>query len=115
MPLRFDLQAQADLLAFLVISHLATKFATGEWMSLANTVESSVFWLQSTARDNDVIQRVMLASRALAIAKTFEAETHLTLNSTALASIFDSNLRLDFSSAVTRDIHDRCLKYLTLK
>ena len=45
-------------------------------------------------------------------AKTIEVETGLTLNGSALASLFDSNLRLDFSSVTTRNIYDRCFAYL---
>lgn len=101
-----------DVTAFLVISHLATKFATGGWMSAENTVESSAYWSKAMQRDEDVVARVMLTSRALSIAKVIEAETGLTLSGSALASIFDSNLRLDFSSTTTRDIYDRCQRYL---
>ncbi|MCE4575651.1 hypothetical protein [Caballeronia sp. CLC5] len=102
------------MLTFLVISHLATKFATGGWMSTENTVESSVFWSKSMQRDEDVVARVMLTSRALSISKVIEAETGLTLSGSALASIFDSNLRLDFSSATTRDIYERCYRHLLM-
>ncbi|GJH25863.1 hypothetical protein [Caballeronia novacaledonica] len=100
------------MLTFLVISHLATKFATGRWMSIESTVESSAYWSKSMQREGDVVSRIMLASRALSIAEAIEVETGLTLNGSALASIFDSNLRLDFSSVVTRDIYDRCHAYL---
>jgi hypothetical protein len=109
---RADLRAHAEMLTFLVISHLATKFATGGWMSVASTVESSVYWSRSMQRDGDVVTRVMLASRALSIAEAIEVETGLTLNGSALASIFDSNLRLDFSSAMTREIYEQCQTHL---
>lgn len=112
LSVRADFRAQVEMMTFLVISHLATKFATGGWMSIENTVESSIYWSKSIQRDEDVVRRVKLASRALSIAETIEVETGLTLNSSALASIFDSNLRLDFSSVVTCDIYDRCHRYL---
>lgn len=111
-PVSGDLRAQTELLTFLVISHLATKFATGEWMSTENTVESSTYWSKALQRDEDVVARVMLTSRALLIAEVIEAATGLTLSGSALASIFDSNLRLDFSSATTREIYHRCETYL---
>ncbi|SAK42725.1 hypothetical protein AWB77_00488 [Caballeronia fortuita] len=111
-PVSGDLRAQTELLTFLVISHLATKFATGGWMSTENTVESSAYWSKAMQRDEDLVARVMLTSRALLIAKVIEAETGLTLSGSALASIFDSNLRLDFASATTREIYKRCEKYL---
>ncbi|CAL8473595.1 hypothetical protein [Caballeronia sp. S22] len=109
---RSDLQAQAEMLTFLVVSHLATKFATGGWMSVENTVESSAYWSGSMQRDEDVVPRTMLASSACSIAEAIERETGLALNGSALATIFDSNLRLDFSSPTTRDIYDRCHAYL---
>ncbi|SAK86782.1 hypothetical protein AWB82_05921 [Caballeronia glebae] len=112
LSVRADLQAQAEMMTFLVISHLATKFATGGWMSVENAVESSIYWSKSMQRDEDIVRRVMLGNRALSIAEAIEVETGLTLNGSALASIFDSNLRLDFSSVVTRDIYDRCYAYL---
>lgn len=109
---RSDLPVGAEILTFLVISHLATKFATGAWMSTGSTVESCAYWSKAMQRDEDVVARVMLASRARPIAAAIEAETGLTLNGSALASIFDSNLRLDFSSARTRAIYHRCLQSL---
>ncbi|WP_106857649.1 hypothetical protein [Caballeronia novacaledonica] len=110
-----DSRGKAEKLTFLVISHLATKFASGDWMSVENTVESSAYWAESVQRDDDVVGRVMVASMALSIAKAIEGETGLTLNGSALASIFDSNLRLDFACALTRDIFNRCLGVLTLR
>jgi hypothetical protein len=111
-PVSGDLQAQTELLTFFVISHLATIFATGEWMSTENTVESSTYWSKALQRDEDVVARVMLTSRALLIAKVMEAETGITLSGSALASIFESNMRLDFSSATTREIYHRGETYL---
>jgi len=111
-PVHGNVRLQAELLTFLVISNLATRFATGGWMSAESTVESSTYWVRTMQRDEDVVARVMLTSRAVCIAKAIEAETGCTLNGSALASIFDSNLRLDFASATTRDIFDRCHTYL---
>ncbi|KAK46230.1 hypothetical protein BG58_13925 [Caballeronia jiangsuensis] len=112
LTVRADIREHAEMMTFLVISQLATKFATGGWMSIENTVESSIYWSKSMPRDEDIVRRVMLGSRALSIAEAIEAETGLTLNGSALASIFDSNLRLDFSSVVTRSIYDRCYAFL---
>jgi hypothetical protein len=111
MPLRQDLRAQTELLAYLVISQLVCKHATGDWMSVAHTVES-VQMSKSSKRDEDLIRRVMLATRACEIAQRIEAELHLALNGSAVDSMFDDNLRLDFSSGVARDIYQRCLNLL---
>lgn len=112
MPLRQDLRAQSELLAYLVISQLITRHATGAWMSVAHTVESVQLWLQSSKRDEDLIRRVMLATRACDLARRIESELHLALNGSIVASMFDENLKLDFSSVVTRDIYQRSLNLL---
>jgi hypothetical protein len=114
MPLRLDLRAQSELLAYLVISQLVCKHATGDWMSVAHTVESVQMWLQSNKRDEDLTRRVMVATRACDFAQRIESELHLALNGSAVASMFDDNLRLDFSSGVARDIYQRCLNLLLM-
>jgi hypothetical protein len=114
MPLRQDLRAQSELLAYLVISQLVSKHATGGWMSVAHTVESVQMWLQSSKRDEDLTRRVMVATRARELAQRIESELHLTLNGSVVSSMFDENLRLDSSSAVARDIYQRCLNLLLM-
>ncbi|WP_435529776.1 hypothetical protein, partial [Paraburkholderia caribensis] len=57
-------------------------------------------------------RRAMLASRALPLAQAIETENSLVLDGCTLASVFDSNLRLDFSSAISRNIYNRCLDHL---
>ena len=110
LPVRADLRAQAEMLRFLVVSHLATKFATHRWMSIEDTVASSNYWSKSMQRDEDAVLQAILGNRALSIAKTIEVETGLTLSVSALASLFDSSLRwtsrlsllATFTTAVTR-------------
>jgi len=111
-PLRHDLRAQSELLAYLVISQLVTRHATGEWMSVPHTVESVQMWSQSCRCDEDLTLRVMVATRAYELAKTIESQLHLSLSGNSVASMFDENLRLDFGSAITRDIYQRCLNTL---
>jgi hypothetical protein len=110
--LRQDLRGQSELLAYLVISQLITRHATGDWMSVSHTVESVQMWLESSKRDEDLTRRVMLATRAYDLAQRIESELHLALNGSTVASMFDENLKLDFSSAVARDIYQRCLNLL---
>jgi hypothetical protein len=112
MPLRQDLRAQSELLAYLVISHLIYKHATGEWMSVEHTVESVKMWLRSSKRDDDLIRRVIVATRACELAHHIESELHLALSGSVVASLFDENLHLDFGAEVTRDIYQRCLNFL---
>jgi hypothetical protein len=58
MPLRQDLRAQSELLAYLVISQLVSKHATGDWMSVADTAGSIHMWLNSGKGDDDLIRTV---------------------------------------------------------
>jgi hypothetical protein len=111
-PLRQDLRAQSEMLAYLVISQLVSKHATGSWMSVAHTVESVQMWLQSSKADEALIRRVMVATRAGELAQGIDSELHLVLNGSTVASMFDENLRLDFKSPVARDIYQRCLNFL---
>jgi hypothetical protein len=110
--LRHDLRAQSELLAYLVISNLLTRHATGDWMSVGQTVESVHMWLHSNMQDEDLMRRVKIATRAAELAQTIVAEHHLALNGSIVASMFDQNLRLDFSSELARAIYQRCLTFL---
>jgi hypothetical protein len=112
LSLRYDLRAQSELLTFLVISHLATRHTTGNWMSARNVVESVLFWPNARQSEDDVIRRAMLASRALPLAELIESETSLLLDGRALATMFDERLNLNFSSLQTAAIYERCLNHL---
>jgi hypothetical protein len=112
MPLRQDPRAQSELLAYPVISQLVSRHATGDRMSVAHTVESVQMWLRASKRDDDLIRRVIVATRACELAHRIESELHLALSGSVVASMFDENLHLDFSSEVARDIYQRCLSLL---
>jgi hypothetical protein len=110
--LQLDLQAQTELLAYLVIAQLITRQTTGDWMSVELTVESTHAWLRSCRRKEDVIRRVMVASRALNVAQRIQWDLGLVLNGSTIAIMFDENLRLDFNSTLARDVYLRCHDYL---
>jgi hypothetical protein len=71
-PLNLDLRARAELLAYLVSSHLLAKQLTGDWLSPDHVVESTTLWLRTNGAGSDVMQRVMLSSRALEVARQLE-------------------------------------------
>jgi hypothetical protein len=110
--LQLDLQAQTELLAYLVIAQLITRQTTGDWMSVELTVESTHAWLHSCGRKEDAIRRVMIASRALNVAQRIQWDLGLVLNGSTIATMFDENLRLDFNSTLAHDIYLRCRDYL---
>jgi len=71
-PLNLDLRARAELLTYLVVSHLLARQMTGEWLSVEHLVESTTLWLKTNGGGADVMQRVMLSTRALDIARCLE-------------------------------------------
>ena len=83
-------------------------------MSVSHAVESVQMRLRTSEHDENLTRRVMVATRARELAQHIESELHLALNGSAVASMFDDNLRLDFSSGVARDIYQRCLNLLLM-
>ncbi|XUW90944.1 hypothetical protein OH764_28900 [Burkholderia sp. M6-3] len=71
-PLNLDLRARAELLTYLVVSHLLARQMTGEWLSVEHLVESTTLWLKTNGGGADVMQRVMLSTRALDVARGLE-------------------------------------------
>ncbi|ASL48976.1 hypothetical protein bAD24_p01395 (plasmid) [Burkholderia sp. AD24] len=111
-PLNLDLRARAEFLAYLVASHLLARQITGNWLSADHVVESAALWLRTNGGGADVMERVMLSTRALAIAEQLEAEPTPEFMPQPIASLFCENLRLDFRSAVARDLYQHCLTRL---
>jgi hypothetical protein len=111
-PLNLDLRARAELLAYLVSSHLLAKRLTGEWLAPDHVVESTMLWLNTNGGGSDVLQRVMLSSRALEIAQQLEVALLPAFSGQSMTTLFCENLRLDFRSATVRDIYQHCLTWL---
>jgi hypothetical protein len=111
-PLNLDLRARAELLAYLVSSHLLAKQLTGEWLSADHIVESTTLWLNTNGGGADVMQRVMLSSRAVEVAQALETAQLSAFTSDMVAALFCENLRLDFRSETARTIYQQCLTWL---
>jgi len=111
-PLNLDLRARAELLAYLVVSHLLARQMTGEWLSVEHLVESTTLWLKTNGGGADVMQRVMLSTRALDIARCLEQTLGLAVAPGSVTALFCENLRLEFRSPVARDIYQHCLTHL---
>ncbi|AXF18905.1 hypothetical protein [Paraburkholderia caledonica] len=111
-PLNLDLRARTELLAYLVASHLLARQMTGEWLSAAHVVESTLLWLTTNGGGADVVQRVMLSSRAVAVARRLEKTLEPAATSESLSALFCENLRLDFRSPVARAIYRHCVDHL---
>jgi hypothetical protein len=111
-PLNLDLRARAELLAYLVSSHLLAKQLTGEWLSHGHVVESTTLWLNTNGGNADIHERVMLSSRALELARQLETEPLPVFSRQMICTLFCENLRLDFRSETARTIYQHCLTYL---
>ncbi|MFM0475706.1 hypothetical protein [Paraburkholderia strydomiana] len=111
-PLNLDLRARAELLAYLVASHLLARHMTGEWLSVEHVVESTTLWLRTNGGGADVMQRVMLSARAHDIARHLERTLGSAVTPKSVKALFCENLRLDFRSAVARQIYQHCLTYV---
>ncbi|MFM0502935.1 hypothetical protein [Paraburkholderia caffeinilytica] len=111
-PLNLDLRARAELLAYLVSSHLLAKQLTGEWLSHGHVVESTTLWLKTNGGGADVMQRVMLSSRALELARQLETARLPVFSRQMITTLFCENLRLDFRSEMARTIYQHCLTHL---
>lgn len=108
-PLNLDLRARAELLAYLVASHLLARQMTGDWLSSDHVVESTAIWLRRNGGGADVVQRVMLSTRALEVAQQLEGTSVAEVTPQVVRTLFCENLRLDFRSPTAREIYDRCL------
>jgi len=111
-PLNLDLRARAELLAYLVVSHLLARQMTGEWLSVEHLVESTTLWLKTNGGGADVMQRVMLSTRALDVARGLEQTLGPAVAPGSVTALFCENLRLDFRSPVARGIYQHCVTHL---
>ncbi|MGF7001496.1 hypothetical protein [Paraburkholderia sp. GAS32] len=111
-PLNLDLRARAELLTYPVASHFVARQLTGGWLSSDRVVESPKIWLAANGGGADILQRVMLASRAREIAEQIELISPLTFEPGQVTSMFCENLRLDFRSPTARDVYQHCLTQL---
>jgi hypothetical protein len=111
-PLNLDLRGRAELLAYLVVSQLLVKAMTDEWLSPLHTVESTRLWLATNGGGADLLQRVRLSSCAAELAKRFAEHMPTVLDRDIAVTLVTENLRIDFRTAIARDIYQECLNHL---
>jgi hypothetical protein len=111
-PLNLDLQARAELLAYLVSSHLLARQLTGDWLSPEHVVESTTMWLSANGAGADVMQRVILSGRALKLAQELETAKLPLFSPELIDTLFCENMRLDFRTETARAIYQYCLTWL---
>ena len=111
-PLNMDLRARAELLSYLVASHLLARHMTGNWLSVEHVVESTALWLKTNGAGAQVMERGMLSTRAHDMAQRLENTLGSAVTSKSVTALFCENLRLDFRSPVARQIYQHCLTHL---
>ncbi|MEM5440065.1 hypothetical protein [Paraburkholderia diazotrophica] len=111
-PLNLDLQARAELLAYLVVSQLLAKAITGEWLSPLHTVESTRLWLLKNGGGADLIDRARLSSCAAGLAKRVAERTPALLKRDIVGGLITENLRIDFRVSITREIYQAYINHL---
>jgi hypothetical protein len=84
----------------------------GKWLSPEHVVESTRMWLSANGANTDWLQRVMLSSRALDVAKRVAMASPSMAEFGSVSSLLGENLRLDFRSPATRSLYGVCLNYL---
>lgn len=109
-PLNLDLRGRAELLAYLVISQLLAKAITNE--SPQHTVESTRLWLATNGGGADLLQRARLSSYAVNLAKQFAERLPTVLDRDIAVTLVTESLRIDFRTAIARDIYQECLNHL---
>jgi hypothetical protein len=112
-PLSLDPGAQVELLAHLVASHLLAKAITDEWLSPELTVLSTRRWLAANGGVADVLQRMMLSSRSLEVAKQAAARECRLLDRRIARGLVNDQMRLNFGTEDVSDIYQFCLDHLT--
>lgn len=111
-PLNLDLRGRAELLSYLVISQLLAKALTKEWLSPQHTVESTRLWLATNGGGADLLQRARLSSYAVNLAKQFAERLPTVLDRDIAVTLVTESLRIDFRTAIARDIYQECLNHL---
>ncbi|EUC20338.1 hypothetical protein [Paraburkholderia hospita] len=93
-PLKLDLRARAELLAFLVESQLLARFDSGDWLTIENVIELERIWPAANGGDADWFERVSISSWSQMLAESVEVNLPVVLGVESAAA--SENPRLDF-------------------
>ncbi|NYH12978.1 hypothetical protein [Paraburkholderia bryophila] len=94
---RFDDEARAELLCYLVVAQLIAQARTGAWLRTDHLVESMRIWLAGNGADANWENRVRLGVLSETIALEF-AEQPRFASAAELAKLFTDGWRLDYRS-----------------
>jgi hypothetical protein len=84
---------RADLLCFLVLSHLIGHASTGKWLRTDHVVEAARMWAASNSAECDWLERAKLARMSLELAPQFLVFPWF-MDPAAMAKLFADNWQL---------------------
>ncbi|TDY17062.1 hypothetical protein B0G81_8242 [Paraburkholderia sp. BL6665CI2N2] len=107
-----DTGAQAELLAFLVVSQLLMRHVGRRWLTVEQVVESTHLWLRSHGDRVDWLERIELASRAQELAESVTRVEDITFKAGTLRRAFLGCGRQDYRSPAAARIYSVCIDYV---
>ncbi|WP_051672697.1 hypothetical protein [Caballeronia glathei] len=102
-----DAEARAELLCYLVVSHLVARAMVGEWLTVEQIYESARIWLRANGGSADWPERLQLARMSLELAPRI-AVLPFPKDEASLGKLFADRWQLDYRSAIVRGIYDAC-------
>jgi hypothetical protein len=107
-----DIGAQAELLAYLVLSQLLMRHLTGRWLTAEHVVESTHLWLLSNGGGVDWLQRISLGSRAQDLAEDVAQIEGITFDAKTLGAAFLGYQHLNHRSPAVAAIYRACVAFV---
>jgi hypothetical protein len=107
-----DIDAQADLLVYLVLSQLLMRHLTGRWLTVQHVVESTHLWLLTNGGSVDWLQRISLGSRAQELAEEVAQIEGITFDVRTLEAAFSGYQHLNHRSPAVAAIYGACVAFV---
>jgi len=108
----WDLRDKAELLTFLVVCQLASKYEHGAWLCVDDVVGFERVWLQSASADVSWLERISIASWSEILAARVEEDLAKSIKRELANGFVPRAGSLDFSIPVVRMTYLRCFNHL---
>lgn len=110
-PSNLDDEARAELLCYLVVSHLVARTLTGQWLTADNIFESLRIWLRANGGSAEWQDRLSLVHASNSLAPQISVD--FPSNEPALAALFGvDRWQLDYRSPIVQSVYRACVQYL---
>ncbi|CDY77942.1 hypothetical protein BGLT_06748 [Caballeronia glathei] len=106
-----DAEARAELLCYLVVSHLVARATVGEWLTVEQIYESARIWLRANGGIADWPERLQLARMSLELTPRLSA-LPFSKDETSLLELFADRWQLDYRSPMVQGIYGACERHL---